>query len=139
MSKVYYFITMTIGLTILMRLAGIPYAGETQILEWLGLDINNVYTTTSAFYLMLVAPLGFFVIAAGIGAVFSNKEAALRAGIAAGIMGVGMGTFIGILQYVQNVTRDTPNTWIFSLVFLIFSTYIVGWIFAMLEWWSTGQ
>lgn len=136
MSKVYYFITFTIGLTILMRLAGVPYAGESQIINWLGLDPSGMYVKTSTFYLALIVVFG---IAAAVGAVLSNKEAAIRAGIATGIMGIGIGTFIGILQTINSLTSGTSDSWIFSIVFLLFSVYIVGFIFAMIEWWSTGQ
>ena len=131
MSKVYYFLTFTVGLTLLMKMAGIPYGGE-GLLDYFGLNTESLFPKTSEFYVMIV---GMFVIAAAIGAVFSNKEAALRAGIATGIMGVGIGAFIGILTYVKNF-NDSTSSWIFSVVLLIFTVYIVGFVWSMISWWS---
>ena len=131
MSKVYYFIIFTIGLTILMKMAGIPYGGE-EVLNWIGLNTDSTFVTTSYFYIAIVVMFG---IAATMGAVFSNREASLRAGIATGIMGVGVGAFIGILNYVKNISSGN-DSWVFSVVFLIFSVYIIGFIMSMIEFWG---
>jgi hypothetical protein len=131
MSKVYYFLTMTIGLTILMKLAGVPYGGE-GLLNYFGLNTNNIFPKTAEFYILVV---GVFIIAAAIGAVFSNKEAALRAGMGTGIMGVGIGAFVGILTFIKGIASGT-DTWIFNVVLLIFAVYIVGFVWSMISWWS---
>ena len=131
MSKVYYFMILTIGLTILMKMAGVPYGGE-EVLNWIGLNTDSIYVTTSYFFIAVVAVFG---IAATIGAVFSNKEAALRAGISSGIMGIGIGCFVGILNYVKDISTGS-DSWVFYVVFLIFAVYIVGFIFAMIDFWG---
>lgn len=135
MSKVYYFITITIGLTILMKLAGVPYAGSEQLIDWLGLDPNNLYVTSSVFFGIIIAMFGT---AAAMGVVSSNREASLRAGISTGILGVGIGAFIGILQTVKNMAQGSQE-WVFYIVFMIFVVYITGFIFAMIEFWGSGQ
>jgi hypothetical protein len=138
MEKLYYFIIFTTGITILMKMAGIPYAGENEIINWLGLNIDNFAPKTSLFYLALTAPIiGLFAIAAVIGLVASNKEASLRAGLASGILGVGVGSFIGILSYIKDIATDS-QIWIFYVTFLIFAVYIVGYVLATIEWWSNG-
>lgn len=138
MEKIYYLIILTVSLTVLMQLAGITYTGQIEILNWLGMDINNFNPKTSDFYLALTAPIvGLFIVGAAVGAVASQREASLRAGMAGGILGVGAGAFVGILLHIKNVATGNDD-WIFYLVFLIFSVYIVAYILAALEWWSNG-
>lgn len=134
MEKLYYLIILTVSLTVLLQLAGISYAGGLEVTKWLGMDVNNFNPKTSDFYL---AVIGLFLIGASIGAVASNREASIRAGVAGGILATGIGTFVGILLHVKNIATGNDN-WIFYLVFLIFSVYIVAYVLAALEWWSNG-
>lgn len=131
MSKVYYFITMTLGITLLMKMAGIPYGGE-DLLNWIGLNTDNVFVTTSYFYVAVVVMFG---VAATVGSIFS-KESSLRATLATGIMGVGVGAFVGILNYTKDLAMGTSQEWVYYVVFLIFGVYIVGFVFSMIEWWG---
>ena len=135
MSKVYYFISITMGLTILMKLAGIPYTGEEQMLNWLGLDPNNFNPTNSLFYVALIAPItGLFTVAAVVGSIFS-KESTIRAVLASGILGVGIGAFVGILNYVKDIAQGSQQ-WVFYIVFMIFAVYITGYVLALIDWWG---
>jgi hypothetical protein len=134
MSKAYYFITITIGLTLLMKFAGIPYAGSDALLSWVGLNPDNLAVSTSYFVL---AVIGCFSIGMVLGSIFS-KESSIRASIATGILTTGIGAFIGILSYVKDVAVGSQE-WIFYIVFMIFGVYITGFIFAMLEFWGIGQ
>jgi len=131
MSKVYYYITITIGLTILMKLAGVPYAGSDTLLTWMGLDYNNLAVSTSYFVL---AVIGCFTVGAVLGSIFS-KESSIRATIATGILTTGIGAFIGILNYVKNAAQGSQE-WIFYIVFMIFAVWISGFIFSMIGWWG---
>ena len=133
MSKITYYMTMTIGLAILMKLAGIPYVGSDTLLNLLGLNIDNLSVSTSFFVITLITSLG---IAATLGSIFS-KESSIRAGIiiAIGIMGFGIGTFIGIFNYVKDIAQGT-QTWVLYVVFMIMSIYIVGYILAIVDFWG---
>lgn len=140
MAKLYYFMIMTVGLTILMKVAGIEFGGESM-LDWVGISLDIQFITSSAFYIALTL---FFLAAAGIGAVLSNREASLRAGFiwtttGTGILGMGIGTFVGILNHIKNINQGASDIWIYYVVLLIFSVYIIGYIMALFEWWSTGQ
>ncbi len=131
MSKVYYYITITIGLTILMKLAGVPYAGSNEFLNWLGLDYNNLAVSSSYFVIAVIACFG---IGAVLGSIFS-KESSIRATIATGILTTGIGAFVGILNYVRDSTQGTQE-WVFYVVFMIFAVWISGFIFSMIDWWG---
>lgn len=131
MSKVYYYITITIGITILMKLAGIPYAGSDTFLNWIGLDPNNLGVATSAF---VIAVIGVFAIGATLGSIFS-KESSIRATIATGILTTGIGAFMGILLYVKDIAQGSQE-WVFYIVFMIFAVYISGFILSMVDWWG---
>lgn len=132
MAKVDYFIGLTIFLTLLMKMTGIDYGG-TQLLTWIGLDVNNFAVSTGYF---AVAVAGLFIAGATIGLVASNREASLRAGLSSGMLLVGIGTFIGILQYVQSFNDAVNGAWVFNVVFLIFSVYIVSYIMALISFWG---
>ena len=131
MSKVYYYITITIGITILMKLAGIPYIGSETFLNWLGLNPDNIVVSTSSF---VIAVIVMFGVGATLGSVFS-KESSLRATLATGILTTGIGAFLGILNYVKDIAQGSQE-WIFYIVFMIFAVYISGFIFSMIEWWG---
>ena len=131
MSKVYYYITITIGLTILMKLAGIPYAGSDTFLNWMGLDPNNLGVSTSYF---VIAVIGVFAVGATLGSIFS-KESSIRATIATGILTTGIGAFMGILLYVKDIAQGSQQ-WVFYIVFMIFAVYISGFIMSMIDFWG---
>lgn len=131
MSKVSNYLIFVFGLTILMKMAGVPYGGE-EILNWIGLDITNIYVTTSYFFLAII---GIFTLSVGLGAVLSNRESSIRAGLAIAIMGVGVSGMVGILNYVNDVSTGN-DSWVYSIVFLILSVYIIGFIMAMVDWWG---
>ena len=131
MSKVYYYITMTIGITILMKLAGIPYAGSDAFLGWMGLNPDSMAVSTSYFVL---AVIGVFAVGATLGSIFS-KESSIRATIATGILTTGIGSFIGILTYVKDVAQGSQE-WIFYIVFMIFAVYISGFVLSMIDFWG---
>ena len=131
MSKVYYYITITIGLTLLMRFAGIPYIGSEALLNWIGLNPDNVVVSTSYFVL---AVIGMFAVGATLGSIFS-KESSIRATMATGILTTGIGAFLGILNYVKDIAQGSQQ-WVFYLVFMIFAVYISGFILSMVDWWG---
>lgn len=133
MSKINYYMTMTVGLAILLKFAGIPYVGSDTLLNLLGLDINNITVSTSFFIITLGVSLG---IAATLGSIFS-KESSIRAGfiIAIGVMGFGIGTFIGIINYVNDIAQGS-QLWVSYVVFMIMSVYIVGYILALVDFWG---
>jgi hypothetical protein len=134
MTKIWYFVTITVGLTLLMKLAGIPFTGSDALLTLFGLDSNNLSVSTSFFVITMGIALG---VAATLGSIFS-KESSVRAGfiIAIGVMGIGVGTFIGILKAVYNVTNGTSQVWVYNLLFLVFAVYIVGYFLALFDYWG---
>lgn len=134
MEKLYYYILITFGLTILMNLAGVPFVGQDQMMNWLGISTTSMFVTTSTFY---IAVLALFALSAGVGLVLSPKESTFRAIMCTGIVGVGIGTLSSILLKIKDVSTGSSD-WIFYLCTLIFSVYIVGFILATLEWWGQG-
>jgi hypothetical protein len=137
MSKIYYYMTITVGLAILMKFAGIPFAGQDTLINLFGLDPNNITTANTFFITTLIAA---FVVAAATGSFFS-KESSIRAGfiVAVGFLGVGIGTFIGILGAVKNATMGASDQWIYYLTFLVFAIYIVGYIIALIGFWGGNE
>ena len=137
MSKIYYFMTITVGLTILMKFAGIPFAGQDTLINMFGLDPTNITTSTTFFMITLAAA---FVIAAATGSFFS-KESSIRAGFitAVGFLGIGIGTFVGLLAKIYDITKGASDQWIYYLTFMIFAIYIVGYIIAIIGFWGGNE
>lgn len=142
MSKVFYFITITIGLTILMYLAGIPYAGSNTFLNWMGLnptnssaDLSNPTIPTTNSSTFVIAVIAVFAVGATLGSIFS-KESSLRAILATGILTTGVGAFVGILSFVKDIAQAEGQIWIYWFVFLILGVYIAGFVLSMLDWWG---
>ena len=133
MSKIFYYMTMTVGLTILLKLAGVSYAGEDQLINLFGLDPSNFSVETSFFLITLGIAFG---IAATLGSIFS-KESSVRAGliVAIGIMGMGIGSFIGLLLYVKDIATGTQE-WVYYVTFMIVAVYVVGYILAIIDFWG---
>lgn len=131
MTKLYYYMTFTVGITILMKLAGLPFISD-NIINYFGLDPNNLTVATSSFVLSLIT---LFSIGGAVSTFFFGKENTLLATVAGGLMSVGIGVFVSIIQYAKNYS-DSVNGWVFYLIYLIFSVYIVGYLMSLLEWWS---
>ena len=132
MSKVYYFMTTTIGIVVLMYLAGITFIGQSEIFTWLGINADNLLLNSGYF---IAAAASLFVLGAAAGAILANRESAFRAGIAGGMLTIGSGAFISILNHIKSIVTTTDQ-WVYTVVFVMFAVYMVGFIISLIEWWG---
>jgi hypothetical protein len=130
-SKVYYFITITLALTVLLNLARNHFIRADELLNWAGIKPDNLTVSTSY---LVIAITGMFLIGAATGSIFS-KESSLRATISTGILLTGIGAFMGILNYVNGIATGTEE-WVYWIIFMLFVVWISGFIFAMIEFWG---
>lgn len=134
MSKVYNYMILAVGLTLLLLYAGLP-TGAEFFLDWLGLSGIASGIGLGAFYVLISA---LFVVGTGSGIAISfliksSSETYLVAPIALGIFTVLVGTFISILNFVDNLG------FIKYLVSLIFIPLIFGFFIAIINFWRGGD
>ena len=130
MSKVYNYMMLSVGLTFLLKFAGIP-AGGDFLIEWLGLTYNVSDISYGQFFLLVSA---LFTIGTGTGIAIgiltkSPTESYIIAPIALGIFLVICGTFISILNYVQDVR------YIFYMMWLVFVPFLASFAIAIINFW----
>lgn len=130
MSKVYTYMVIAVGLTFLLKFAGLP-SGADAFISWLGLTGGAGGISLGTFYLGVVA---IFVVGVAGGITISfftktNSESYIIAPLASGIFTVIVSTFISIINYAQDFG------WVYYVVYLIFVPLIVGFGIAILQFW----
>lgn len=130
MSKVYTYMMVAVGLTFLLKFAGIP-SGADQFIVWLGLSTDASGIALGTFYLGV---LGVFIAgstASIIIGTFSRitPESYLTATISAGIFTVVTSTFVSVVNY------NSSLGFIYYLTYLIFVPFIISFGIAMISYW----
>ena len=130
MSKVYNYMILAVGLTFLLKFAGIP-SGADAFITWLGLNANPSGISLGAFFIGIIA---IFSVGTGVGIAISfftktTPESYLVAPVALGIFTVITSTFISIVNY----TRDFG--FVYYLTFMIFIPLLVGFAVALVSYW----
>lgn len=130
MSKVYNYMILAVGLTLLLKFAGIP-SGADSILTWLGLAGDASGISLGEFFVAIGA---LFIVGTGSGIAISfitksPAESYIIAPIALGIFTILTSTFIGIINY----TKDMG--FVFYLTFLIFIPLLVAFGIAIINFW----
>ena len=136
MSKVYNYMVLAVGLTFLLKFAGIP-SGADGLLSYIGLSGNASGISSGAFFIALVA-LFTLGSATGIAISFFTKspsETWVIQGIALGIFTVITSTFVSVVNYASG---NAP-LWIYYIVWMIFIPLLVGFGTSIISWWRGGD
>lgn len=130
MSKVYTYMIISVGLTLLLKFAGIP-SGADSLLVYMGIAGDASQISLSAFF---VAVGALFVVGTGAGIAISfftksSSETYLVAPIALGIFTVVTATFVSVINY----TKDMG--FIYYINFLLFAPIIISFAIAIIQFW----
>lgn len=130
MSKVYNYMIIAVGLTFLLKFAGIPSGADTFI-SWMGLTTNASGVSFGTFFVAIAA---LFIVGTGTGIAISfltrsPSESFIVAPIALGIFTVITSTFVSILNYTQDMG------YIFYIVWLIFVPLLLAFGIAIIQFW----
>ena len=131
MSKVWTMMMMTIGTTLLLQLAGLGVI--TGILSFVGIDFTNsgmTFNTATLITKIIIllgtsaaagAAIGFFT-----GATF---EWMILAPFAAGTISIFVSVFTSLIN-----KANTYDSWIYTVVFVVYGMMAFGFIWGFLEW-----
>ena len=130
MSKVYNYMIMAVGITLLLKFAGIP-SGADAFLSWLGLADTPSGVSLGTFFVGVAA---LFTAGLGAGIIIGSftrtqTESYVVAPVAAGIFTVITSTFITIVNYTQDMG------WVYYVVYMIFIPFLIAFGIAITEWW----
>ena len=130
MSKVYNYMVLGVGLTFLLKFAGIP-SGADWFLFKLGLtgDISGV--TLGWFYGAVLATFALGTLGAITIGYFtrSSSESYVMAPVASGVFAMLASTFISIIEYTKDMGFVYYITW------LIFVPLLLGFGIAIIQFW----
>lgn len=135
MSKVYNYMMLSVGLTFLLKFAGIP-SGADAFITYLGLSSGASGIGLGDFFAGVVA---VFAIGTGAGIVIgfftkAQSESFIIAPLAAGIFTVITSTFISIVNYTSGMG------YIYYITFMIFIPLLVSFAIALISYWrGSGQ
>jgi len=129
--RVYYFLILTIGLMILMNIAGINTT-TGYVLNYLDIVDNPQNLQNSNLYAIII---GIFITAVIGGVVIgfftkSSPESYLVAPLA-GILVLFVGDIISIYSYVNGLGIN----WIKYIVMMILIPIAVGYLESVISWW----
>lgn len=130
MSKIYNYMIVAVGLTFLLRFAGIP-SGADSFITWLGLASDPSGISFGAFFVGIAA---IFVVGTGSGIAISfitksPSETYIMAPIALGVFTVITSTFISVINYASDFG------FIYYITYLIFIPLLAGFGIAILRFW----
>ena len=130
MSKVYNYMIIAVGITFLLKFAGIP-SGADVFITWLGLSGNTSNISLGTFF---VGVASLFTVGLGAGIIIgtftrASPESFIVAPVAAGIFTVITSTFVSVINYTASFG------YIYYLVFMIFIPFLVAFGIAIIEFW----
>lgn len=130
MSKVYNYMVIAVGITFLLKFAGIP-SGADAFIEWLGLAADASQISLGTFFVSVAT---IFTVGLGTGIAigfFTNvpTESFIIAPVALGIFTVITSTFVSVVNY----TKDMG--YIYYIVWMIFIPLLAGFGIAIISYW----
>lgn len=134
MSKVFNYMILAVGLTFLLKFAGIP-SGADSLLTYLGIS-NNIENISLGYFFVAVAAIFTVGVGSGIAISFltrTSSETYVIAPIALGIFTVLVSTFVSIILY----TKDMG--YVYYIVWLIFTPLLLGFGIAIINFWRGSE
>lgn len=133
MAKIWTYVTVMVGLTFLLKIAGIP-TGLDWLLDFFGGGTSAV--NSSGFYIAIIAGLGIVTTATIVIGAFGRTapEYAIKAPFAIANLALLISTFVSISSYMSNF-----STWLFYPISSIMLVYSVGFVFALYTWVFEGD
>ena len=137
MAKVYTFLVILAGMSLLLAFAGIP-TGSQLILSSMDIIQNPSNFTGSSFYQQISAILAVVAVATIIVGFFTKgqSETFIVSGFAAFLFSY-VADAVSIITYL-NSTLGSDN-WVTILVTLILAPLIFGFGISIIEWWRGGD
>ena len=131
--KVYFYLVISVGLMILLNMAGIQVPSNLLIDSLNIFDLENF--TSSTFYKALVGVMIFGVASIGIGALLrTSLESSLIAGFVSGTLVLLLGDIISIYIHMRKIGAEIPS-WTANLALLIIAPFIIGYAISLIEFW----
>lgn len=136
MSRVYDYMFISVGVTLMLKFAGIP-SGADALISWIGLSSTPSGVSLGAFFVGVIA---LFVAGGALGSgirlgflSFQPTETSLMSAVSTGILTVITGTWISIINYTSDMG------YIFYLIQLMFVPFLIAFFVAVTEFWrGTG-
>lgn len=134
MSKVYNYMILAVGLTFLLKFAGLP-TGADAVINYLGLGGDASGIGLGVFFVAIGA---IFAVGTGTGIAISfltksPSETFIIAPIALGVFTVISSTFIAIINYTSNLG------FVYYLSWLIFMPLLAAFGIAIIQFWRGGD
>ncbi len=128
--KIYFYFVITVGLMILLNMAGIQVPSNFIINSMNIFDLQNF--TTSAFFVALLIILTISASFILIGSFTRTPpESSLITGFVSGTLILLIGDVVSIYIHIKSLGVD----WAANLSLLILAPFIVGYSISLLEFW----
>lgn len=129
MAKLWTYVTLMVGLTFLLKIAGIP-TGVDWFLSFIGYS-DGLIANNSTFYIAIVVLFAFSVGASIVIGAFGRTapEYSLLAPFATANFIVFVGTFISIANYMSNF-----GTWLHYPILAIMLVFGVGFLITTISY-----
>lgn len=133
MSKVWTYVTVILGLAVVLTLGGINVPGVQSILKFVGWDIQNgtFDIISGLFWAAIVGSLGLAVLK-GLTPGFltsSNFYWVILAPFVTATMVTYIAIFAAIINYANGL-----SSWVAYIIIPIWGVFGVGFAFALYEW-----
>lgn len=130
MSKIYSYMVLAVGLTLLLKFAGIPSGGDA-FLSWLGISDSASGISMGTFFVAVVALFaGGTLIGISISYLTkSSSESYIIAPVALGIFTVITSTFVSLINYTSDME------YVSYIVAMIFLPLLGGFGIAIIQFW----
>jgi len=135
MGKVGNYIIITIGLVLLLKIAGIP-TGLDWIASFVGLSTTSSAVNTSSFIAAVIILLSVSVTGAIIIGTFSQtaNDYVVKSGFGIATVLLFVSTFVGIMSYMSQF-----QSWLFYPVLLIMGVMSIDFIWSTVNWVFSGE
>lgn len=133
MAKLMTFVMVTVGLMVLMNLAGLQTTSG-YILGSMGINIGNIqnFSSTSFYIAILAALAALLVTGAGIRVTgFGLTSSSFTAGVAAA---TPLAVLVGDLVSIVVQASATGLSWVSYLIFLIIVPFVFGYMISLFDW-----
>ena len=128
--KVYFYLVITVGLMILLNMAGIDVPSGFVLSTLNIFNLENF--TTSTFYLALIA---VFIVSSGFIIIGSFTRIPPESSLLAGFVSLTLVLLIGDIIAIYTHMKSLGVDWAANLSLLILAPFVVGYVLALIEFW----
>ena len=135
MGKMGNYIMITVGLVLLLKIAGIP-TGLDWIASFTGLSSSSSNVNTSSFIGAVIILLSVSVTGAIIIGTFSQtaSDYVVKSGFGIATVLLFVSTFVGVTSYMSQF-----DSWLFYPILLVMGVMSVDFIWSTVNWVFSGE